>query len=59
MRCKFYKWTTDGWRCLLIPPEEWKEREEELKKKYCLRNPMKCPIYLTKYLPFHEEELLK
>jgi len=48
MVCPFYQRTRDGKRCILIPPEEWKEIKDKV-QSYCNGNFKECRIYIEKY----------
>jgi hypothetical protein len=36
--------TADGLRCVLMPPEEWRMRRQQL-EKHCNNGGSGCPIY--------------
>jgi len=44
MRCIMFRPTADGLRCVLMPPEEWRVRRQQL-EKYCSNGGSGCSIY--------------
>lgn len=43
-RCIFYKRTADGDRCVLMPPEDWRQVKQRY-LQYCLNQGKGCPVY--------------
>lgn len=44
VKCPLYRPTADGTRCILMPPEEWRARRQQL-EKLCNSGGSGCQIY--------------
>ncbi|WP_156769861.1 metal-binding protein [Caldivirga maquilingensis] len=44
-RCIFLQRTSDGERCVLLPPEDWAQLKQKYLHQFCLNQGHGCPVY--------------
>jgi len=44
-KCKFYRYTALGARCVLLSPEEWRKRKDAL-KRFCMSKGRGCSVLM-------------